>query len=264
MLEMVRAVCSYRFFIFSSIRNELTSRFARSKLGGMWMVIHPLAQVLIFALILSEVLSTRLPGIDNKYAYALYLMSGMLAWNLFSEVIGKCVGLFVENANLLKKMSFPRICLPVIAGGTALTNNLLLLAAICLVFACMGHLPGVQALWLPILMALTLLFAMSVGIVLGVLNVFLRDISQVVPILLQVLFWLTPIVYMLEILPERYRHLFEFNPVYPLVASYQNVLLLDQPPQFQSLAVLAAVTAGISIVGLLLFRRANAEMVDLL
>ena len=195
MSDMIRSIWAYRYFILSSIKNELRVRFIRSKLGALWMIIHPLMQVVIFATILSEVLSAKLPGIDNKYAYALYLMAGTLCWSMFSETVGKCVSLFVDSGNLMKKMAFPRICLPFIAGGTMLVNNLLLLIAIFVVFAVLGHYPGAQALWLPVLMLITLFFAMSIGLLLGVLNVFMRDIGQVVPVVLQALFWLTPIVY---------------------------------------------------------------------
>lgn len=208
MKDMFLAVWRYRNFISSSIRNELRLRFVRSKLGGLWMIIHPLMQVLIFALILSEVLAAKLPGIDNKYAYALYLMAGSLCWTLFAETIGKSVSLFVDSGNLLKKMAFPRICLPLIAAGTMLVNNLLLLVAIFVVFAVLGHFPGGQACWLPLLMLLTLTFAMSIGLLLGVLNVFMRDIAQVVPIVLHALFWLTPIVYHISILPEGVQRVF--------------------------------------------------------
>lgn len=264
MFGMLKALWGYRYFIFSSIRNELRSRFVRSRLGALWMIIHPLAQVLIFALILSEVLSAKLPGIDNKYAYSLYLMAGTLGWSLFAETINKCMGLFVDNANMLKKMAFPRVCLPVIAAGTMLVNNLLLLLAIFGVFAVLGHMPGAQALWLPALIGLTLLMALSVGMVLGVMNVFMRDIGQVVPVILQALFWMTPVVYMLSILPEHYRRWFSLNPLYPLITSYQNVLVFDRPPLFHDLALLAAGACALLAVALVMFRRASAEMVDVL
>ncbi|MFT4247509.1 MAG: ABC transporter permease [Pseudomonas sp.] len=264
MSAMIRALWGYRYFIFSSIKNELRLRFIRSKLGGLWMIIHPLAQVLIFALILSEVLSAKLPGIDNKYAYSLYLMAGTLGWSLFAETINKCMGLFVDNANMLKKMAFPRVCLPVIAAGTMLVNNLLLLVAIFGVFAVLGHMPGAQAVWLLPLILLTLLMSLSLGMVLGVLNVFMRDIAQVVPVILQALFWMTPVVYMISILPAHYQRWFSLNPLYPLIASYQNVLVFDRPPLFHELAWLLAGSVVLLGVALVMFRRASAEMVDVL
>lgn len=264
MSDMIRSIWAYRYFILSSIKNELRVRFIRSKLGALWMIIHPLMQVVIFATILSEVLSAKLPGIDNKYAYALYLMAGTLCWSMFSETVGKCVSLFVDSGNLMKKMAFPRICLPFIAGGTMLVNNLLLLIAIFVVFAVLGHYPGAQALWLPVLMLITLFFAMSIGLLLGVLNVFMRDIGQVVPVVLQALFWLTPIVYNIRILPEHVQGLFKLNPLYPLVSSYQNVLLYDKPPVWADLAWLIGAACVLALASLIVFRRASPEMVDAL
>lgn len=264
MKDMFRALWAYRHFLLSSINNELRARFVRSKLGALWMIIHPMMQVLIFATILSEVLSAKLPGVNSKYAYALYLMSGTLCWSLFSETIFKCVGLFVDNGNLMKKVAFPRICLPFIAAGTMLVNNVLLLVAIFVVFAVLGHFPQIQALWLPLLILLTLCFAMSVGLLLGVMNVFMRDISQVVPVVLQALFWFTPIVYNIQIFPDGIRHWFQLNPLYPLVTSYQNVLLYDTPPLWADLAWMIVVTAVLALLSLVMFRRASAEMADAL
>ncbi|MBB3813590.1 lipopolysaccharide transport system permease protein [Xanthomonas arboricola] len=264
MKDMLRSLWAYRYFIFSSIKNELRMRFIQSKLGALWMIIHPLMQVLIFATILSEVLSAKLPGIDNKYAYALYLMSGTLCWSMFSETINKCVSLFVENGNLMKKMAFPRICLPFIAGGAMLVNNILLLFAIFIVFAVLGHFPGHPVLWLPMLMLLTLTFAMSVGLLLGVFNVFMRDIAQVVPVILQALFWLTPIVYNITILPKEVGDVFRLNPLYPLVTAYQQVLLYDKNPDWMSLAPLGLATVVLGVMSLVVFRRASQELVDAL
>lgn len=264
MIRMLQAAWRYRNFIVTSIKNEFRMRFVRSKLGTLWMVIHPLSQVLIFALILSEVLAAKLPGIDNKNAYAIYLMAGMLAWTLFTETLGQCLNLFIERGNLMKKIAFPRICLPLIASGTVLVNNFLLLVAILGVFAALGHSPGAEALWLPVLMALTIILAMGVGLILGVLNVFMRDIGQVVPVVLQALFWLTPIVYSLSILPAQYQRWFVLNPMYPLVTSYQNVLIFDRAPLWPELAWLTGLATAFLVVSLFLFRRASPEMVDVL
>ena len=150
------------------------------------------------------------------------------------------------------------------AGGVVLVNNVLLLAAILAVFAAMGHYPGSEALWLPLLMGLTILMAMGAGLILGVLNVFMRDIGQVVPVVLQALFWLTPIVYTVSILPQAYQRWFKFNPLYPLITSYQNVLVLGKPPEWHGLGWLLLATVILLGASLLVFRRASPEMVDVL
>src|ERR1700754_176002 len=264
MEQMIKAAWQYRFFILSSVKNDLRVRFIRSKLGGLWMIIHPLSQVLIFALILSNVLSQKLPGINNKYAYALYLMAGTLGWSLFADTISRFLSIFIDSGNLMKKMAFPRICLPLITAGATLVNNLLLMVAIFGVFAALGHIPDLHALWLPVLIAITLMFSVGLGLILGVMNVFMRDLGQVVPVILQITFWLTPVVYNVSMFPEAVRHLFWFNPLYPLIKSYQNVLVFGQPPEWGPLGIMVGVSMVFLLVSLVMFRKASPKMVDVL
>lgn len=264
MFGMLRGLWLYRNFVLSSIRNELISRFARSKLGGLWMIINPLAQVAIYALILSNVLATKLPGIDNQYAYAIYLMAGLLAWTLFNEIISRCLNLFVAQGNLMKKMSFPRITLPTIVVGSALLDNILLFIAMLGVFALLGHQFSIAMLWLiPITLSVVIL-AIGIGLILGVLNVFLRDIAQITPIILQMLFWFTPIVYPVTIIPEAYRYWLSFNPMYPLTDAYHQILVYGNSPQWDGVLITSAIGLFLAGLSLFMFRRASAEMVDVL
>ncbi|MEW6682912.1 MAG: ABC transporter permease [Nitrospirota bacterium] len=265
MKSQVMGVWHYRHFILSSIRNEFRSRFIRSRLGGLWMIIHPLAQAAIFALVLSQVMAARLPGMaGDKFAYAVYLLSGILAWSLFSEVIGRCVTLFIDNGNLLKKIAFPRISLPLIVAGSALVNNLLLFLAIIVVFGVLGHVPGIQIAWVPLLMLLTLALGLGVGILLGVFNVFIRDVGQVVPVALQLGFWFTPIIYPPNVVPEALRPIMNLNPMAMVVQSFHKALLFNTSPEFVSLGVVLLVTFALLGMALSVFRRAGAEMADVL
>ncbi|MCE8014239.1 ABC transporter permease [Halomonas daqingensis] len=264
MSDMLKGLWAYRGFVLSSIKNEFVTRFARSKLGGFWMILQPLAQVLIYALILSAVLSAKLPGIDSRYAYAIYLTAGFLGWMLFSEIINRCLNLFIEQGNLMKKMKFPKITLPTIVVGSALLNNVMLLLAILGVFAVLGHFPTLQILWLPVLTLAMVSLALGLGLVLGILNVFIRDIGQAVPILLQVAFWFTPIVYPINIIPERLQQLLVLNPIYPIIRGYHDVLVFGQAPHLGQVILIMTVGFLILAFGLFLFRRASAEMVDAL
>jgi lipopolysaccharide transport system permease protein len=261
---MFRSLWRYRHFVLSSVRNELKSRFARSKLGGLWMIINPLAQVAIYALILSNILAAKLPGIENQYAYAIYLMAGLLAWTLFSEVIGRCLNLFIEQGNLMKKMSFPRITLPTIVAGSCLLNNLLLFIAMLAIFALLGHQFSIAMLWLIPLTLTLVILALGIGLILGVVNVFLRDVGQVIPIILQAWFWFTPIVYPESIIPEAYRHLLNLNPIYPFVSAYHQILVYNTAPQMGDIALIAVIAIALMVLSLFIFRRASGEMVDVL
>ena len=264
MFGMFRSLWQYRYFVSSSIRNELVSRFTRSKLGGIWMIINPLAQVAIYALILGNVLAAKLPGIDNKHAYPIYLMSGLLAWTLFSEIIGRCLNLFIEQGNLMKKMQFPRITLPAIVVGSNLLNNALLFISMLGIFALLGHHFSIAMLWLMPLTIILTGFALGIGLALGVTNVFVRDLGHAVPILLQVWFWFTPIVYPATIIPEDYRHWLALNPIYHFTSAYQDILVYGRPPEVGGLAVIGVSSLLLLLLSLFLFRRSSEEMVDVL
>lgn len=260
---LLTAAWRYRGFVISSVANEFRTRLARSKLGTLWIVLHPLAQVLIFATILSSVLAARLPNVDSKFAYAVYLMAGILCWNLFSEILQRSITVFVDNGALLKKMQFPRITLPLIVIGSALVSNLALLLVMLCLFPIFGFYPTVAWLWLPLLIVLTVALASGIGLLLGTLNVFARDVAQVMTIVMQFWFWVTPIVYPVEVVPAAFRSTLAFNPVVPLVKAYHDVIVYARSPGMD-LYYTAAAACVMLIVGGFVFRRASAELVDAL
>lgn len=262
MSGMLHGAWRYRYFISSSILTELRIKFVRSRLGGLWMILNPLAQVVIFAFILSAVLSAKLPGIGNRYAYAIYLMAGTLGWSLFAEIVTRCLTLFIDNGNILKKLAFPKIALPLVVAGSAVVNNALLACAVLAIFGLLGHLPSAALLLLPLVMAVTIALALGAGLALGVLNVFMRDIGQVVPVLLQFTYWLTPVVYMAHIIPAPYRPWLALNPLIPIVTAYQDILLYRRAPDWASLGASCALAALLLALALVLFRKASADMVD--
>lgn len=261
---MFRSLWQYRHFIISSIRGDLKGRFVRSRLGGLWFILHPLAQALIFSIVLSEVLKARLPDTDSPAAYPIYLLSGMAAWTLFSEILTRSMTVFIEQAPVMKKIAFPRLCLPVIVGGTALINHLLLLLALFVIFIFLGHIPGRALILLPIGIILIAAIGFGLGVILGVMNVFIRDVAQVMTIVLQLWYWLTPIVYPANVLPEEYGFVLKLNPVAPLVALYQDALLFNRWPDPVSLIVPTALGLVSMAFAITFFRRASPELIDVL
>jgi lipopolysaccharide transport system permease protein len=261
---MWREAWRYRGFIGAAIRNEFRLKYARSRLGLLWAILHPLVQVALFAFILSSVLSARLPGNSGRFAYAVYLMAGMLGWSLFSEIVGRFVNLFVESGHLLRKVRFPRITLPLASAGAALLNNALLATATILVCGLLGHGPHAALIWLLPLTLVTLVFAGALGLLLGTFNVFARDWGQVAPVLLQIWFWCTPIVYPLSILDPAFRGWLDLNPLLPVIEGYQDVILRGAAPDFLAIVPTAIVAALLAALALFLFRRAADDIVEAL
>ena len=264
MLGSLSAIWRFRYFIVSAIFNEFRSRFIRSRLGGLWMILNPLAQVAIFAFVLSAVFSSKMGGTDIPHAYPRYLMAGTLVWTLFAEVIIRCLTLFIDNGNLMKKLAFPRICLPVIGAGSALLNNVFLLVATIIVMGFLGGEPCIADLWLPLILVETFLLALGIGLVLGIFNVFMRDIGQVVPIVLQIMQWLTPIIWTPAMVPPFLAKWAGINPMFHLVRAAQSVLLYSEAPHWRGMLVVAGLTLALLGLALSLFRRASPDMVDVL
>lgn len=264
MIGQARRLYDYRFFIASSVRNEFKSKFSRSKFGALWVIINPLVQSIVYATVLSSIISAKLPGIDNKYAFALYLLSGMLGWALFQEVTMSCINVFVDKADLMKKVSFPRICLPVIASCTALVNNFFLFLAILVVFLILGHGFGWSIAVFPLVVFINFVLAASLGTLLGILNVLIRDVSQAALIVFQALFWLTPIVYTPNILPERVRVVLELSPLYKIIEMYHVTLVYSHLPRIAHVLQVSGLALFLMLLAGMVYRRAASDMADAL
>lgn len=261
-MGMIRALWAYRGFILGSVKREFQIKYRNSLLGAAWNVINPLSMIVVYTVIFSEIMKARLPGIDSNYAFSIYLCAGVLTWGLFAEITNRATGMFVENANLLKKLSFPRLCLPVVVVCNGLLNFAIVFGLFLAFLLLTGQLPGVPMLALLPLLLLQVAFAIGLGISLGMLNVFFRDVGQFFGIFLTFWFWLTPIVYPMTILPEAVQSLMRWNPMYRLITAYQDVLVYDRWPNWYSLWPVAVLAMLLCIYGLYLFRRRSGEMVD--
>ena len=261
---LIKALWQYRHFIVSTVITDLRLKFDRSILGSVWSVLNPLAQVAIFALILSNVLRAKIGDVDNQYSFALYLCAGLACWNLFNDIVIRSLTVFTANGDLIKKAAFPKIVLIAIMVCGCVVENLLLLTAVLALFLISGlNLTGLVLL-IPALMLLTIALATGIGLILGVLNTFIRDIGQVTPILLQVLFWFTPIVYPISIVPEQLQRVMSLNPIYPLVSAYQKVLVFQLPPMGDALVVSLLLSIAILTAGGIVYSRAAPDMADVL
>jgi len=263
MIGFQRALWGYRGFILGSVKREFQSKYRNSLLGAAWSVIQPLAMIVVYTIIFSQVMKTKLPGTDTTFAYSIHLCAGIISWGLLAEISGRTLNIFLEHANLLKKLSFPRLCLPVIVVLNACLNFAIILGLFLCFLIAVGHFPGWPVLALFPLLAIQIAFSVGLGINLGVLNVFFRDVGQLFTVMLQFWFWLTPIVYPVAILPEAARSIVQaWNPMAPLITAYQDIFVLGQWPEWGTLLMPTTVAVAFCILGLRLFRKRASEMLD--
>ena len=262
MMAILRSLWLFRGFVAGSIKREFQSKYRNSVLGAAWTVLNPLAMIVVYTVIFAQVMQAKLPGVDKTFAYSIYLCAGLLTWSLFSEITSRAQNIFIDNANLIKKMNFPRLCLPVTVVGSAVLNFAILFGLFTIFLVVSGNFPGWAYLAILPVLVIQVVFAIGLGIGIGVLNVFFRDVGQFFSLFLQFWFWFTPIVYPVTILPERLQPWISLNPMARLTAAYQTILVSGQWPNWKALWPVALASLVLCIIGFRLFRRHHAEMVD--
>ena len=261
-MTMLKVLWSYRGFILGSVKREFQLKYKNSLLGAAWTILNPLAMIVVYTVIFSQVMQAKLPGVDSTFAYSIYLCAGVLTWGLFSEIVDRGRNVFLEHANLIKKMSFPRISLPVIVILNASLNFAIIFSLFTLFLVLSGNFPGwVYFTVFPVLIV-QVLFSIGLAIIIGVLNVFFRDVGQFFTIFLQFWFWLTPIVYPADILPESIKSWMVYNPMMKFISTYQGVLVSGTQPQWREFIPLLLFSVVLCVWGMRLFRKRAGEMVD--
>jgi len=261
-MQMIKALWGHRSFIFGSVKREFQSKYSNSLLGAAWTFIRPLTMIVVYTVVFSQIMRAKLSGVDTPFAYSIYLCSGILTWSFFSEIVGRAETIFIENANLIKKVSFPRLCLPVILIANASVNFAIIFGLFTVFMIVTGSFPGFVYLAIFPVLAIQILFSAGLGITVGVLNVFFRDIGQLFAVALQLWFWVTPVVYPINILPSFFQELVKFNPMTNLIGAYQGILVNGQWPDWYSLWPVTLLSVLLCWWGAHLFRKHVGEMVD--
>ena len=255
-------VWRYKDFVMSTIARDFQARYRNSVLGIGWTILNPLAMIVIYTLIFSQVMQTRLPGSQSSFAYSIFLMAGILPWGLFADILARSPSMFIDNANLIKKVSLPKLCFPLIVMGSSLLNFAIIFSLFLLALLFLGQFPGWVILGAIPVFFLQLFLAFGISICLAILNVFFRDVGQFFSIFLQFWFWLTPIVYSLEMIPEKLQFFWQCNPMLPIIVAYQGIFLEHQSPNWLALLPAILVAVVMNVLGFRLLRNHGGEMVD--
>lgn len=249
-------------FVASAVTREFNIKYKTSVLGALWAVLNPIALVFIYTIVFTHLMKARLPGVSDVFGYGIYLCAGILCWSCFSEVVSRGQNIFIENANIIKKLSFPKLCLPVVVGASAVVSFSVLLAVIVVFALISGFSLGFELFYILPVLLLQLLLSLSIALFLGVLNVFIRDVGQLMGVVLQFWFWLTPIVYPVSILPPQIKALVDLNPLTAIVSSYQNLFLYSRAPDWGALLPVALLTVLMMLIALGFYKRNSTDMVD--
>ena len=261
----MRSLWRHREFIWTTAVSDLRHRYAGSGLGVFWNVVQPLAMLVIFTFVFTNVLAPRF-GTATLAAglFPFYLGSGFLPWAAFAECVTRGSQAFVTNAVYLKKMPIPE---HVFVAQTAVSSTLGMLIAVALLLVVslvLGQTPQWTWLLLPIVAVLWQGFGFGLGLILSTLNAFFRDVGQILGVVLQIWMWSLPIVYLEEVLPEAYQAALPFNPAYPYLRAIRDVYLYAELPPVWLWGAMLAWGLAASLLGYVLMVRLRAEIRDTL
>ena len=253
-------------------KRELRNRIAGNIGGLAWTVVQPLMMILMFIFIFSIVLKVKLPGKNNTPSFTLFMLSGFIPWIQFQEGVLRASSCLIENRDAVKKISFPLGTLIVgyiLAVGIIYSVPFALLCTYCLARAIyLKLLPFVKIPFILVTLALiyTLqtIFTIGLGAALAPLAVYIRDILQVLPILMQMWFYVTPIVYPEEMVPEKFKALISINPWNTFVECYRSLLFYGKFPSIGELSFIIFVSGIALIIGIRVFKKLKDGFADVL
>ncbi len=249
----------YRELIFFLTWRDIKVRYKQAVLGIAWAILQPFLTMMIFTVIFGILLKTP----SQDLPYPLFALSALLPWQLFATALQRSSVSLVGNANLITKIYFPRLAIPLSSVVAALVDFGVSFVVLLLVMAYYHYWPGWHIFWLPLIVLLALLAALSVGLWLSALNVQYRDIQHMVPFIVQVWMYASPIVYPIETIPEGiFRWLYGLNPMVGVIQGFRWALLGGDPPDLTMLISVAMVLI-LLVSGLYYFRRMEKTFADI-
>lgn len=241
---------SHLALIYQLFRRDLSERYQGTVLGFAWLLVQPLFMLGLYTLVFSEVLQVRFNAQSSNSAFALYVFTGLLAFNALAEVLTRSPMVLTDRRDLLLNTALPAWVLPIIPVTVSIALELLSLSVLLIALGFTNQLSLLGLVCYLPLLAVRVAFSLAAAYSLAVLAVFLRDLRQLIPALLTVLLFVSPILYPLDLIPEALRPLYSWNPVGQLVEAYRAALLKGEfePERFLALLLMASTCLSAAIL----------------
>lgn len=248
-----------RELLYFLIWRDIKIRYKQTVLGIAWAVLVPLVQLVIFSVIFG-----RLAGIkpDGDYPYPLFVFAGLVPWTFFAQSVTQGGQSLVNQQQMLTKVYFPRLFVPTGTVGGCFLDFLISFGVYAVVMVFYGFTPSWQVVLVPVLMAWTVLASIGVVYLLSALTVAYRDFRYVVPVMIQSLMFLSPVVYPVTLAPKQYQWLLGLNPMAGIIDGFRSAIL-GKPWNFPTLLTSLAITFVLLFVGVMYFRKTERRFADI-
>jgi lipopolysaccharide transport system permease protein len=254
----VREIWSYRELLGFLAWRDLKVRYKQTAIGVAWAVIQPLAMMAVFTVFFGQL--ARVPS--DGHPYHLFALAALIPWALFARVLSASSDSLIRDQRLISKVYFPRLIVPLSTAIAALVDFAISIALLLALVLASGLVPSSKVLALLPLTLLLVIAALGVGFWLSSLNVEFRDVQHVLPFLTQLWFFLTPVVYPVSLVPDRFQLLYSLNPMVGVIEGYRWILLGSSSPSSLSLTVSVVVAVALLVSGTIYFRSRERGFAD--
>jgi len=248
----------YRELLYFLVWRDLKVRYKQTSLGVAWAVLQPLLNMLIFTAIFG-----RLAGIKSDGdPYPVFVFAGLLPWMFFSNAVSQGGQSLVNQQHLLTKVYFPRLFVPLASVGGGLVDLLISLGVYGIVLAWYLRFPSWGIVFLPVLIVLTVIATSGVSVILAALTVSYRDFRFVIPFMIQVWMYLSPVIYPLSAVPKRFQLIYALNPMAGVIDAYR-ASILGTPLHYGALGMSVVLSVGLFVFGMFYFRKTERRFADI-
>lgn len=256
----LKAVYRYRELLYFLVWRDVLVRYKQAAIGVAWVVLQPLLTMVVFTIIFGQF--AKLPS--DGLPYPIFSFTALLPWNYFAQAISRSGISLVSNANLISKIYFPRLIVPISGALGPLVDFAISFIILLGMMAWYGIAPTWGVLALPFLTLLAVVTAVAVSLYLSALNVKYRDVGHAIPFLVQFWMYASPVVYSVNIIPQKWRLLYSLNPMVGVIEGYRWALLGKERPDFGVMAVGVVVASVLLLGGLVYFKRTERFFADII
>jgi ABC-type polysaccharide/polyol phosphate export permease len=260
----MQSVYRHRGLIVNFVRRDLQARYKGSTMGVFWSIVQPLVMLILYTMVFSTILKVQVGPAEGTGVFAIYLFCGMLPWNAFQEGISRSAGVILDHSNLIKRTIFPAEILPIYVVASGLVQELIglgiLLGAVLLTAKTLSP----TLFFLPVILLLQGFLTLGLAWIVAAVNVFLRDVGQLLGLVLTFWLFLTPIFYPPSLVPGSLAWILLVNPMVWVVEAYRSVILRGAIPSSTSLLALALCSSAAFLIGHRLFQRMQGAFADVI
>lgn len=262
---LFRIFWSHRALILKLTKREILMRYKGSLLGILWSFITPLCMLAIYTFVFGMIFQSRWSAeTDSKLEFAFILFCALTTFQIFSETVARAPGLITGNPNYIKKIVFPVEILPICVLGAVLVNAFISFGLLFVALAAVGSAHWAALILVPLLLVPLMFLSLGLSWFLASLGVYIRDIAQIMPVVIAALMFLSPIFYPISAVPEYLQKYYQLNPLSAVVEEVRKAMIWDQMPDWRTFMYITAVSLLVAFAGFFFFQRTKKGFVDVI